>query len=194
MSTAVLSEPAAAARPSREAIGFWLWLVFLLAVAGLAGSLYLSLGMSLKACPLCFYQRTFVMSLVAVLGMGLLLGAGGGARLGLLGLPLAAAGLGVACFHVFLELRGKLECPAGLLGLGSAPQQSLVLFAALTAMLFLETIRTGGKWRFAQITGALAIGGLLALASCTSNPPLPSPPSQPYAQPPDVCRPPHPGS
>jgi disulfide bond formation protein DsbB len=28
--------------------------------------------MGLKACPLCFYQRTFLMGLVAVLGMGLL--------------------------------------------------------------------------------------------------------------------------
>jgi disulfide bond formation protein DsbB len=34
---------------------------------GTVGSLYLSLGMGLKACPLCFYQRTFMMSTAAVL-------------------------------------------------------------------------------------------------------------------------------
>jgi disulfide bond formation protein DsbB len=66
------------------------------ALVALAGSLYLSLGMGLKACPLCFYQRAFAMSLVAVLGMGVLTGAGQSGRLGLLSVPLAAAGLGVA--------------------------------------------------------------------------------------------------
>src|SRR5262245_57474276 len=85
------------------------------AVAGLAGSLLLSLGLNLKACPLCFYQRTFVMSLVAMLGLGLAARAARPARLLLLALPLAVAGLGVALFHVRLEWAGKLECPDGLL-------------------------------------------------------------------------------
>src|SRR5436190_1735483 len=101
-----------------------IWAALLVALAGLAGSLFLSLGMNLKACPLCFYQRTFAMSVVAVLGMGLFTGGRSG-RLGLLTLPLAVAGLGVAVFHVYLETAGKLECPQGLLGWGSAPRQSL---------------------------------------------------------------------
>ncbi len=79
------------------------WAALVVAVAGLSGSLFLSLGMHLKACPLCFYQRTFMMSLAAVLGMGLLLGV---ARLGLLTLPLAVAGLGIALLHVSLEIGG----------------------------------------------------------------------------------------
>src|ERR687886_605295 len=107
----------------------WLWAALAVALAGLAGSLFLSLGMGLKACPLCFYQRAFMMSLVAVLGMGLLAGAARPGRLALLALPLATAGLGVALFHVSLEVRGKLECPRGVLGLGTAPQQSLAAFA-----------------------------------------------------------------
>src|SRR4051795_13328130 len=95
----------------RGRASIWVQTALVLAVAGLAGSLLLSLGMGLKACPLCFYQRTFMMSIVAVLGMGLLASV---SRLGLLCLPLAVAGLGVALFHVSLETTGKLECPKGI--------------------------------------------------------------------------------
>src|SRR5436853_4078529 len=98
------------------------WPSLLIALMVLAGSLWLSIGMKLKACPLCFYQRTFVMGVVAVLGIGLLTGGRHRAVLNLLTLPLAVAGLGVAVFHVYLELTGKLECPAGVLGIGTAPQ------------------------------------------------------------------------
>src|ERR687887_446681 len=76
------------------AVSVWTWAAFVVAAVGLAGSLFLSLGMNLKACPLCFYQRTFMMSLVAVLGMGLLVAAARPGRLALLALPLATAGLG----------------------------------------------------------------------------------------------------
>src|SRR5690242_8659304 len=96
------------------------WAALAVAAAALAGSLYLSMGMALRACPLCFYQRTFVMSLVAVLGMGLATRLAP-ATLALLSLPLAVAGFGVALFHVFLEITGTLVCPAGVLGLGTAP-------------------------------------------------------------------------
>jgi disulfide bond formation protein DsbB len=164
--------PAAAAPP------LWTWAALAVAVAGLAGSLYLSLGMGLKACPLCFYQRTFMMSLVAVLGMGLLAGLVGRIAnpsypLALLALPLAVAGLGVALFHVSLELRGKLECPAGVLGLGTAPEQSLTVFLVLTVLL-----TTGLPWRAqapaatcAALAGAVTLGALLAVASTLANPP-----------------------
>src|SRR5437016_14567561 len=86
------------------------------ALIALAGSLWLSVGMGLKACPLCFYQRTLVMGVVAVLGIGVLTGQRHRGVLNLLALPLAVAGFGVAAFHVFLELTGKLECPAGVMG------------------------------------------------------------------------------
>src|SRR4051794_38984608 len=92
----------------------WLWAALAVALAGLAGSLFLSLGMGLKACSLCFYQRAFMMSLVAVLGMGLAIGSGQPGRLSLLAVPVAVAGLGVAVFHVYLEAAGKLECPRGV--------------------------------------------------------------------------------
>src|SRR5258708_36470513 len=92
------------------------FLPLLVALLALAGSLWLSIGMKLKACPLCFYQRTFVMGVVAVLGVGLLTGRRHRAVLNLLALPLVVGALGVALFHVYLELTDKLECPAGVLG------------------------------------------------------------------------------
>lgn len=187
-------EPVATSQRSEGTLSVWAWLALVLAVAGLAGSLYLSLGMNLKACPLCFYQRTFMMSLVALLGMGLILGAGRGTQLRLLGLPMGLAGLGVAIFHVYLEVTEKLECPAGVLGVGTAPQQSLAIFAVVTVVLFLGALRGSGTWRYAQIGSGLVLGGLLAFASCTSNPPMPSSPTKPYAEPPEVCRPPFKGT
>src|SRR4051812_48306347 len=98
---------------------FWTLSALLVSLLGLAGSLLLSLGMSLKACPLCLYQRTFLMGVVAVLGVGLAARVGRAGLLSLLALPLAAAGFGVAAFHEYLEQNGKLECPTGVFGWGS---------------------------------------------------------------------------
>lgn len=172
--------------------GVWLLTAFAVALSALTGSLFLSLGLGLKACPLCFYQRTYVMSLVAVLGIGLLAGLVRAGTLGLLALPLAVAGLGVALFHVFLEVREKLECPLGIFDLGTAPQQSLALFVVLTALLGIDAVRNVrvGRPQGTALVGGLALGVLLAVASCISNPPLPAAPKEPYAKPPDVCRPP----
>jgi len=157
------------------------------AAAALAGSLILSLGLGLKACPLCFYQRTFVMSLVAVLGVGLLFGSG--QRLGMLALPLAAAGLGVAVFHVFLEQNGTLECPPGVLGIGTAPQQSLAMFLAVFLLLLADVLQ-GGRVGIAAAFVGIVVGGGLAVASSVSNPPMPAAPTQPYTTPLESCRPP----
>jgi disulfide bond formation protein DsbB len=147
--------------------------------------------MELKACPLCFYQRTFMMSLVAVLVTGLLTGVARGGRLTLLALPLAVGGLGVAMFHVWLEIEGTLECPAGIGGVGTAPQQSLAAFGILFILLVLGVAQVAeGPTLWVSLAGAAVLGGLLAFASCTSNPPLPSVPQRPYDKPPEVCRPP----
>lgn len=164
------------------------WVAFAVALLALGGSIFLSLGLNLKACPLCFYQRTFAMSLVAVLGTGLLLHGGPGLRISLLALPMATAGLGVAAFHEFLEFRGTLECPLGLFGIGTAPQQSLAMFIVLFAILALDVV-IEGHW--GAFTGALVIGLILAVASCTTNPPMPAPPTQPYPSDAEICRPPY---
>jgi disulfide bond formation protein DsbB len=187
--------------PAPAAPSGWAWAALPVAAAGLAGSLCLSLGLNLKplwhilptvlpasACPLCFYQRAFVMSLVGVLGMGLLAGAARPRRLGLLALPLAVAGLGVALFHVSLELRGKLECPQGLLGLGTAPKQSLAVFVILTALLGVDALSGARKW--GALAGAVALGALLAVGSTVANPKMQRPDPAVYDHPPDVCRPP----
>lgn len=166
------------------------WLALILSLTALAGSLWLSLGLGLKACPLCFYQRSFMMALVAILGLGLLTSAARPARPSLLAVPLAVAGLGVAVFHVSLEARGILECPGGLLDLGTAPQQSLAVFAVLTILLVLDATASRA---WSVLVGGACLGGVLALASCVANPPLPPAPAAPYdpLQRIDVCRPPY---
>ena len=164
------------------------WTTLIVALVTLGGSLGLSVGLGLKACPLCFYQRTFAMSLVGVLAMGLLTRTGSTATLSVLALPLATAGAGVALFHVSLEMSGKLECPPGLAGLGSAPQQSLAMFALLLVVLLTDAITR--KTCVVELTGGLILGTVLAYASTIANPPPPPAPTQPYEKAPDICRPP----
>src|SRR5689334_2005602 len=77
------------------------WLACLVALAASAGSVYLSVGMRLRACPLCFYQRTYAFAAFGVLLVGLLSGTRHSA---LLALPLAVGGLGVAGYHVYREM------------------------------------------------------------------------------------------
>ena len=96
-----------------------------------AGSLYLSLGIGLKACPLCFYQRTFAFALVAVCGVGLAVFGKDAGKVNLFALPLVIGGLGVAAFHTWLVTSGKLACPNGVANLGPAPLQSLIVFTLI---------------------------------------------------------------
>src|SRR5262249_13256292 len=147
----------------------------------------------LKACPLCFYQRTFVMGVVAVLGVGLLTGRQHRGVLNLLALPLVVAGLGVAVFHEYLEMTDKLDCPAGVLGVGTAPQQSLAALAVLRVVVALGIARSGraAAARWPVSAGALVLGVLLAVASVVSAPPMPPVPTKAYTTPLDMCRPPY---
>lgn len=165
-----------------------------LAVAAIAtgGSLWLSTGMGLKACPLCFYQRTFAMSVLSVLAIGLLAGKRHWNLLPILAFPLAIAGFGVAAFHVNLELSGKLECPPGALGLGTAPQQSCAIFTLLVAVLIVSVSRTmlTREFRATLIGPVVGLGAALAAASVVSSPPLPPAPTKAYDTPLEICRPP----
>jgi disulfide bond formation protein DsbB len=167
-------------------------LPLLVALVALAGSLWLSMGMRLKACPLCFYQRTFVMGVVAVLGVGVLTGERYRAVLNLLALPLAVAGFGVAAFHVFLELTGKLECPSGVMGIGTAPQQSLAVLTVLLALVVVGIVwsRNAGESFWFPLTAAVVLGLLLAWGAVVSSPPMPPTPTKAYETPLDMCRPP----
>jgi disulfide bond formation protein DsbB len=168
----------------------WVWAALVVAVAGSAGSLFLSLGLGLRACPLCFYQRAFMLAAVVVLCTGKIVGGRAG-QVCLVALALAVAGLGVALFHVGLEVRGALECPTGVLGLGTAPQQSLAGFVVLTAVLVVGSLagQTGSvPWR--PLAAAVALGVTVAGLSLVANPPMPERPKRPYEAPPDICRPP----
>jgi hypothetical protein len=148
--------------------------------------------MKLKACPLCFYQRTFVMGVVAVLGIGLLTGQRHRAVLNLLALPLVVGALGVAVFHVYLELAGKLECPAGALGVGTAPQQSLAVLIVLLVSVAVGVVQSPkfGEPHPAAAGAAVVLGLLLAWGAVASSPPMPPAPTQAYTTPLDICRPP----
>lgn len=179
--------------PSKSSVLGWTACALAIALLGLAGSLWLSIGMGLKACPLCYYQRTFMMAVVGILLTGLLTPARTSALPNLLALPAAVGGLGVAVFHVGLEAAGKLECPGGLLGLGTAPKQSLAVFVLLLIPLagaVVQGRKSTGSGGWAALTGVVA-GALFALGGIKSAPPLPTPPAEPYDEPLIVCRPPY---
>ncbi len=189
-----LSEPAAKLPP--EATTVLAWLALLVAGVAAAGSVYLSLGLNLKACTLCFYQRAFAFSALAVLAVGLIGRAARPGRVSLLALPLALAGLGVAAFHVSLEVRGTLECPRGLMAAGTAPQQSLAVLTLLSLLLFLDLVRNVGTGAISgtSLVLSLLMAGIIAVAmwwgSIYANPPLPKP-DKPYTSELDTCRQPY---
>jgi disulfide bond formation protein DsbB len=153
------------------------WAALLVSIVAAAGSVWLSVGMKLNACPLCFYQRTFAFAAVCVYAVGLLAGAERRVALSLLALPLAVGGAGVAAFHVWLVENGTLECPLGVFGLYTAPHQSLAVFALLLLVQVCDL--TGrlpsGQERLAAVAG-LALGALFAWGSIASSPPSPDPP------------------
>jgi disulfide bond formation protein DsbB len=160
----------------------------LVALAALVGSLLLSVALGLKACPLCFYQRTFIMGVVGVLGVGLGVRGMRPGLLSFLALPAALGGLGVALWHNYLELVGRLECPLGVLELGTAPQQSLAAFALLVVLLMADVLRNIRGLGVAAIVAPILLGAVFTVA--VSNPQV-SPGCKPdYSQPLDGCRPP----
>ena len=177
------------------------WGVFALGVAvlGSFGSVYLSIGMGLKACPLCFYQRSFMMAAAVSLATSLWFDYRCSNRACLSALPFTWAGLGVAGFHEYLVVSVKLECPPALFGWGDGPAQSLAVFSVLTALCLAGAWagrRTAARQGFPTIIGTAILGVGLAWACVASAPPLPPRPAQPYdpvKQPFDMCRPPFPG-
>jgi disulfide bond formation protein DsbB len=174
----------------------FLWISLVLSIIAVAGSLWLSLGMQLKACPLCFYQRSFAMSVMAVLLIGLWAGVRPSTTLGLLALPLATMGFCVACFHVYLEVSGKLECPKGIFGLGTAPTQSAfilgLLFISVLASVFQRNSDSKANHVsvFVKAIAGIVLGAGLAYSAWKSVPPPAPAPTKPYDQPPEICRPP----
>ncbi len=164
------------------------------ALVALGGSIWLSVGMGLKACPLCLYQRTFVLGVIGVLAVGWLIGVSQPGLLELLDLPCAVSGLSVALFHEYLEWTGKLECPAGIFGWGTAPKQSLAVLSVLFIVLSLSSVTGQGVGRLGlskAFGAAVIIGVLFAFGAIASAPPMAAPPTKPYEQPLEICRPPY---
>lgn len=136
------------------------------------------------------------MGVFAILAVGLAVDRLQASLYSLLVLPLAIAGLGIAASHEYLVLTDALECPLGLFAMGTAPAQSLALFACLSLVLLGGSLRgsTSGSRRAAATLGASVLGLLLAWGSVASSPPMPPAPTAPYdpaKQPLEMCRPPY---
>jgi hypothetical protein len=145
------------------------WLATAVAIAGVGGSLYLSINRGLRACPLCLYERAFLMGVVGVLVTGLLFKGVPKGFLSVLALPMAVAGLVIIILHVRLEANGTIECPSGFGGFGSVPQQALGVFVLLLVLLVIDDL----KEHFAvRSFFAAALGGLLAYGAILSGPKL----------------------
>jgi disulfide bond formation protein DsbB len=188
------SSVAASAPHERQCPIVWNAAALALAAVAAGGSLYLSLGLGLKACRLCFYQRSFALAAVLVLTVQMSLDGLRSARACLVTLPLTTSGLGVAAFHVYLVQTGKLECPSALFGWGDGPLQSFAVFAALTSVCLVgawTARRASGCGRLFASVAAVLLGAGAAWACIASAPPLPPAPTQPYdaaKQPFDMCR------
>jgi hypothetical protein len=178
--------------PLEARSAFLTWVALLVALAAVVGTVYLSLGMKLKACPLCLYQRAFVFGVFGVLAVGLIARGMRRGLLSLLALPMALGGLVVSGFHVYLELRGTLECPAGIFEIGSAPQQAFAVLLLLLAVLVIDLLTAAPEGGIVPLLGGVVLGILFGVGSLLTAPPLPAPPTSPYTVPlnKDGCRPP----
>jgi disulfide bond formation protein DsbB len=127
----------------------------LVAGVGTVGSLYFSLGLGLVPCELCWYQRILLYPLVVVLGVATLEDRPGVARTVL---PLSLLGLGVATYHVILQVRPSVggTCSVGggcssilypmLDGLLTIPRLSLIAFVLVTALATASWRLRGRAW------------------------------------------------
>ena len=160
---------------SADSKSLWIPLALFASAVGVTGSLYLSISLELKACPLCFYQRAFLMATATILFFGIWLRGVPQAALAPLALASTAAGTGIAAFHVYLDANGILECPLGVTGFLVAPQESFIVYVIVLAFLLCDLF---WEARFVpQGLGAVLIGVVLAITCVDPNvtPPAPQP-------------------
>src|SRR5262249_46545454 len=146
------------------------WLALLISLAALNGSLFLSVAMGLKACALCLFQQTFIMAVVSILTVGLISGVFRPGSLSLLAMRLALGGTMIAGLQVILEQIGEIECPAGILGVGTVPDQSLAVHALLLTVLLCDILRQRAP--VVATVGGMFLGVGLAFFAVRSAPPL----------------------
>ncbi len=148
----------------------WTWAAWAVSLAALSGSLLLSLALSLNACPLCLYQRTFIMGVVAVLGIGISVRGWRPGLISLLALPLAAASLGIVIFHEYQYQAGNLECPRGISRWLTAPQESLAVHGLLILFLLVDVLRTWQGYSLPAVVSAMLLGGVFSVAALMTVP------------------------
>ena len=179
------TEPAPQETPAPDLKALWTRCALFVAVVGVLGSLHLSLGMDppLRACPLCFYQRAFIMAAAGVLAFATFLPGTPTAALTVLALPAAVAGGGIAGWHTYLDWTGVLECPMGVTGALTAPQESLIVFALLVALLLGDLFHQS-KYVMQGIGAALL--GVVFCTTCIKG--VPEKQTEPHPAPLDGCR------
>ena len=119
----------------------WLAAGTLVAVVATTWSLYLSLGLGLVPCELCWYQRILMYPLTVILGVAALENR---TRVYRTALPLSVLGAGIAAYHSWLQVSGGSEtCSIGggcsavqyqFLSL-SVPNLSLIAFVLVSLAL-----------------------------------------------------------
>ncbi|WP_277540415.1 disulfide bond formation protein B [Haloarcula laminariae] len=114
----------------------------LVALVATAGSLFLSLGLGLEPCRLCWYQRILMYPLVVVLGVATVERR---AAVAWTALPLTALGAAIAAYHSWLQATqvacgvGAVSCArvqyriAGL----TVPNLSLIAFLLVSGAVLL---------------------------------------------------------
>lgn len=120
----------------RVAVRRWLAAATLIATVASSGSLYLSLGLGLTPCHLCWYQRILMYPLVIILGIGT---AETRVRVIRTAFPFAIAGIAVSAYHSWLQATTATCGFSGacavvqyrLLGM-TIPNMSLVAFLLLS--------------------------------------------------------------
>ena len=186
MSTETPNPPA----PPPDFKMLWTRCALFIAVIGVLGSLHLSLGMDLKACPLCYYQRSFIMAVVAILTFAMFLPGMPTGAATVLALAPAFAGTAIAVLHTYLATSGALECPAGISGTLYAPSESLIVFSLLMLCLLGDLFHQ--RRYVMQGIGAMLLG-FIFYTTCTRAVPKMDPPTTPYdsTKPLDTCRKPY---
>jgi hypothetical protein len=103
-----------------------------------------------------------------------------------LALPAAAGGGAVAAWHTYLDWTGALECPMGVTGHLTAPQESLIVFLILIVLLLGELLQQ--RKYILQGIAAILVGVVFCITCVKGVPENPPSPTGPL----DGCRKPPP--
>ncbi|WP_276271019.1 disulfide bond formation protein B [Haloarcula litorea] len=115
-----------------------------IALVATAGSLWLSLGLGLVPCRLCWYQRILMYPLVIVLGVAALEARPGVARTAL---PLAGLGASLAAYHSWLQA-SRTTCRVGVVSCATVQYRVLGLTVPNLSLLafFLVGVAVTAAW------------------------------------------------